>query len=166
MKESFDKNVDFVTRHYRDGLFDTEKALGSLHARIGAGAGKPVRPSRKLWSTVAAAAASVAVAFAAGYGIYSVASDSSALDAPAAPVAPAAPSAPAEAPGEAPSAHVFVFENTPVEVVLKEIGDYYGCTLSAAPTRRRLTATFPDDDLDTIVSVIESVLDIKISVTE
>ena len=137
MKESFDKNVDFVTRHYRDGLFDTEKALGSLHARLGAGAGKPVRPSRKLWSTVAAAAASVAVAFAA-----------------------------AEAPGEAPSAHVFVFENTPVEDVLKEIGDYYGCTLSAAPTRRRLTATFPDDDLDTIVSVIESVLDIKISVTE
>lgn len=166
MKESFDKNVDFVTRHYRDGLFDTEKALGCLHARIGAGAGKPVRPSRKLWSTVAAAAASVAVAFAAGYGIYSVASDSSALDAPAAPVAPAAPSAPAEAPGEAPSAHVFVFENTPVEDVLKEIGDYYGCTLSTAPTRRRLTATFPDDDLDTIVSVIESVLDIKISVTE
>ena len=163
MKESFDKNVDFVTRHYRDGLFDTEKALGSLHARIGVGAGQPVRPSRKLWSTVAAAAASVAVAFAAGYGIYSVASDSSA---PAAPVAPAAPSAPAEAPGEAPSAHVFVFENTPVEDVLKEIGDYYGCTLSTAPTRRRLTATFPDDDLDTIISVIESVLDIKISVTE
>lgn len=163
MKESFDKNVDFVTRHYRDGLFDTEKALGSLHARIGAGAGKPVRPSRKLWSTVAAAAASVAVAFAAGYGIYSVASDSSAPDAP---VAPAAPSAPADTPKEAPSAHVFVFENTPVEVVLKEIGDYYGCTLSTAPTRRHLTATFPDDDLDTIVSVIESVLDIKISVTE
>lgn len=154
MKESFEKKLDFVVRHYKEGLFDTRKAIERLH-----GSFADSRPVRKWWSVLAAAAASVAVAFAAGYGIYSAVSDSSA---PAAP-APVAPAAPAQTPPEAPAAHVFIFKDTPVAEVLKELGDYYGCTLSASPTSKHLTATFPEDDLDTILSVIESALDIDIT---
>lgn len=151
MKESFEKKLDFVVRHYKEGLFDTRKAIERLH-----GSFADSRPVRKWWSVLAAAAASVAVAFAAGYGIYSSVSDSSAPD-----QKPAA--TPAQPPPEAPAAHVFIFKDTPVAEVLKELGDYYGCTLSASPTSKHLTATFPEDDLDTILSVIESALDIDIT---
>lgn len=151
MKESFEKKLDFVVRHYKEGLFDTRKAIERLH-----GSFADSRPVRKWWSVLAAAAASVAVAFAAGYGIYSSVSDSSAPE-----QKPAA--TPAQTPPEAPAAHVFIFKDTPVAEVLKELGDYYGCTLSASPTSKHLTATFPEDDLDTILSVIESVLDIDIT---
>ncbi len=151
MKESFEKKLDFVVRHYKEGLFDTRKAIERLH-----GSFADSRPARKWWSVLAAAAASVAVAFAAGYGIYSSVSDSSAPE-----QKPAA--TPAQTPPEAPAAHVFIFKDTPVAEVLKELGDYYGCTLSASPTSKHLTATFPEDDLDTILSVIESALDIDIT---
>ena len=151
MKESFEKKLDFVVRHYKEGLFDTRKAIERLH-----GSFADSRPVRKWWSVLAAAAASVAVAFAAGYGIYSSVSDSSAPE-----QKPAA--TPAQTPPEAPAAHVFIFNDTPVAEVLKELGDYYGCTLSASPTSKHLTATFPEDDLDTILSVIESALDIDIT---
>lgn len=151
MKESFEKKLDFVVRHYKEGLFDTRKAIERLH-----GSFADSRPVRKWWSVLAAAAASVAVAFAAGYGIYSAVSDSSAPE-----QKPAA--TPAQTPPEAPAAHVFIFKDTPVAEVLKELGDYYGCTLSASPTSKHLTATFPEDDLDTILSVIESALDIDIT---
>lgn len=151
MKESFEKKLDFVVRHYKEGLFDTRKAIERLH-----GSFADSRPVRKWWSVLAAAAASVAVAFAAGYGIYSSVSDSSAPE-----QNPAA--TPAQTPPEAPAAHVFIFKDTPVAEVLKELGDYYGCTLSASPTSKHLTATFPEDDLDTILSVIESALDIDIT---
>lgn len=151
MKESFEKKLDFVVRHYKEGLFDTRKAIERLHGNFA-----DSRPVRKWWSVLAAAAASVAVAFAAGYGIYSSVSDSSAPE-----QKPAA--TPAQTPPEAPAAHVFIFKDTPVAEVLKELGDYYGCTLSASPTSKHLTATFPEDDLDTILSVIESALDIDIT---
>ena len=151
MKESFEKKLDFVVRHYKEGLFDTRKAIERLH-----GSFADSRPVRKWWSVLAAAATSVAVAFAAGYGIYSSVSDSSAPE-----QKPAA--TPAQTPPEAPAAHVFIFKDTPVAEVLKELGDYYGCTLSASPTSKHLTATFPEDDLDTILSVIESALDIDIT---
>lgn len=151
MKESFEKKLDFVVRHYKEGLFDTRKAIERLHGNFA-----DSRPVRKWWSVLAAAAASVAVAFAAGYGIYSSVSDSSAPE-----QNPAA--TPAQTPPEAPAAHVFIFNDTPVAEVLKELGDYYGCTLSASPTSKHLTATFPEDDLDTILSVIESALDIDIT---
>jgi ferric-dicitrate binding protein FerR (iron transport regulator) len=151
MKESFEKKLDFVVRHYKEGLFDTRKAIERLH-----GSFADSRPVRKWWSVLAAAAASVAVAFAAGYGIYSSVSDSSAPE-----QKPAA--TPVQTPPEAPAAHVFIFKDTPVAEVLKELGDYYGCTLSASPTSKHLTATFPEDDLDTILSVIESALDIDIT---
>ena len=140
-----------MVRRDKEGLFDTRKAIERLH-----GSFADSRPVRKWWSVLAAAAASVAVAFAAGYGIYSSVSDSSAPE-----QKPAA--TPAQTPPEAPAAHIFIFKDTPVAEVLKELGDYYGCTLSASPTSKHLTATFPEDDLDTILSVIESALDIDIT---
>ena len=149
MKDYFDKKLNFVVRHYEKGLFDTQKAIERLHERFA------IRPTRKWWSVVAAAAASAAVAFAAGYGIVSIVKD--------APEREVRQEAPAQIP-ETSAAHVFVFEDAPIADVLNELGEYYGCTLTTSPTRKHLTATFPDDNIETIVSVIESSLEIDINI--
>ncbi|MBO4535589.1 MAG: DUF4974 domain-containing protein, partial [Bacteroidales bacterium] len=60
--------------------------------------------------------------------------------------------------------HEFVYNDVPVEAVLAELSAYYHCTLSTEPTDKRLTATFADDDLDYIVGLIETALDIQITV--
>ena len=60
--------------------------------------------------------------------------------------------------------HEFVYHDVPVEAVLAELSAYYHCTLTTAPTDKRLTATFPDDDIDYIVGLIETALDIQITV--
>ena len=59
--------------------------------------------------------------------------------------------------------HLFVYENAPLDQVLAELSAYYGCTLTADPTDKRLTATFPDDDIELIISTIEAALQIKIT---
>ncbi|MBP5381941.1 MAG: DUF4974 domain-containing protein [Bacteroidales bacterium] len=142
MKDSFDKKLDFVVGNYEEGIFSPEEVIGN----------KKVRSTRRLWTVAAFSLAMVAVAFAAGYGIMRFVDDSKTV----------VIEQPAPLPEETP--HEFVFDNTPIADVLDELGSYYGCTMSTPSTDKRLTATFSDDDLDTIVSVIESVLDIHITV--
>lgn len=143
MKDSFENKLDFVVKNYEEGIYDPVVVIGRQKAGS----------TRRWWVAAASALAGVAVAFAAGYGIVSL------VDAGK----PADVEQQIPAPEEAP--HEFVFANTPIADVLNELGEYYGCTLSTPSTGKRLTATFPDDDLDTIVSVIESVLDISITVS-
>lgn len=143
MKDSFDNKLDFVVKNYEEGIYNPEVVIGRQKAVS----------TRRWWVTAALALAGVAIAFAAGYGIVSVVN----TDKPVVPEHsfPASEVAP----------HEFVFDNIPIADVLNELGEYYGCTLSTPSTGKRLTATFSDDDLDTIVSVIESVLDIRITVS-
>lgn len=59
---------------------------------------------------------------------------------------------------------VFVFDATPLEKVLAELADYYGVALSCPCEGKKLTATFSDEDsLEVIIGLIESALDIDIS---
>ncbi|WP_106831355.1 FecR family protein [Parabacteroides pacaensis] len=56
----------------------------------------------------------------------------------------------------------FVYDNTPLEIVLKELSDYYGIRLSATQTPKHLTGRFSVDNIDEILEIIESTLDIRI----
>ncbi|MDO4181437.1 MAG: FecR domain-containing protein, partial [Bacteroidales bacterium] len=57
----------------------------------------------------------------------------------------------------------FVYESTPLAVVLKELSDYYHVKLTATDTDKTLTAEFDtNDDLENIISLIEASLDINI----
>ena len=148
MTEFDDKDLEFVARRYRPDKYDTRKAIRRFHARTET----PIH--RRWWMTAAAAAASVVLVFAAGYGIRNW-------------IRHEAVPAPAEQPVLNPNVaqtHEFVYENAPVEAVLAELSAYYHCTLTTAPTDKRLTATFPDEDIDFIVGLIERALDIEIVV--
>ena len=152
MQDHADNKLEFVLKHYREGKFDTKKAVSEFHAATDGQAA----PSRRWALTFATAFASVAIVFAAGFGITKTISihhkqqENIEMQ-------------PALNPDVA-TTHVFVYENAPLSDVLGELSDYFGCTVKCSQTRKHLTATFPDDDLDLIVSIIESVLDVDITV--
>ena len=56
----------------------------------------------------------------------------------------------------------FVYNDAPLEKVLEELSRYYGVRLTASEPDRRLTATLPADDLERVVRMIETSLNIRI----
>lgn len=56
----------------------------------------------------------------------------------------------------------FIFEDTPLKEVLLTIGNYYGVSFGATDMKKRLSGEFSTDDLDLIIELIESALDVKI----
>ncbi len=147
MMEFNDNDLAFVAGCYNPDRFDTRKALARFHeTNIGT-------THRRWWMTAAAAAASVVLVFAASYGIRTW-------------VRSAHEPVPVEQPALNPNVadtHIFIYDNAPLDQVLAELSAYYHCTLTAPASDKRLTATFPDDDIDLIVSAIESALQIEIT---
>lgn len=149
MKNSFKERLEFVAGNYEEGKYDADKALNALHTSI-----EQSKPRRKWWTVVVSATASAALAFAAGFGVVSIVRNAE----------PAQSIEVSVQPEQAAEAHQFVFDNTPVADVLRELSDYYGCKLTTTATRKRLTATFNDDGVDSIVALIEATLGIDITV--
>lgn len=147
MTEINEKDLEFVARRYDPAKYDTRKAIRRFHARTGSAV------HRRWWMTAAAVAASVVVVTAAGIGIHSWVRYSSGK--PASPELIYNP--------DVATTHEFVYTDVPVEAVLAELSAYYRCTLTTPPTDKRLTATFPDDDVTFIVALIEQALDIEIT---
>lgn len=149
MNEIKEKELEFVVKSYDHKRFNPDKAISKFHAS------HRKAQLRRWWVTAAATAASVVIAVAAGLTIhYEV-------------VAPAKDSQPAQThilnPDVA-TTHEFVYDAAPLEEVLSELSAHYGCTLSTGAHDKVLTATFPDGDIDFIVSVIEKALDVDITV--
>lgn len=57
----------------------------------------------------------------------------------------------------------FIFDNTPLSTVLKELSDYYHVQLTSDDeSGKKLSSTFDTDSLDEIISLIENAMDVKI----
>ena len=56
----------------------------------------------------------------------------------------------------------FIYRNTPIDEVLKEISLYYGTLLYASEHERTITGEFKTDNLGEIIVLIEKTLDIRI----
>lgn len=56
----------------------------------------------------------------------------------------------------------FIYRNTPIDEVLKELSFYYGTQLYASEHERTITGEFKTDDLGEIIALIEKTLDIRI----
>lgn len=57
---------------------------------------------------------------------------------------------------------MFIFDNTPLSTVLKELSDYYHVQLTCDETDKKLSSQFDTDSLDEIINLIENVMDVKI----
>ncbi len=150
MKELDDKQLEFVAGNYKPGSFDTVRAMDRFHKEH-----PQYGVHRRWWMAVAASVAVVAVGFAAGYAVHS---------SRPAQEAPAVMTEPAVLNPDVAQTHVFVYDSAPLADVLSELSAYYGCTLKTDSKGKALTATFPDDDVDFIVSMIEKALDVDIIV--
>ncbi len=60
----------------------------------------------------------------------------------------------------------FIYRNTPIDEVLKELSLYYGIQLYSSEHYRTITGEFKTDNLDKIIALIEKTLDIKITKKE
>lgn len=56
----------------------------------------------------------------------------------------------------------FIYRNTPIDEVLKELSFYYGTLLYASEHERTITGEFKTDNLGEIIALIEKTLDIRI----
>lgn len=60
--------------------------------------------------------------------------------------------------------HSFLYDNTPLEEVLKELSAHFGCTFTTDARGRRLTGQFDGSDPAVIIALIEEALDIHIDI--
>lgn len=149
MRDNKDNELEFVTHHYKEGKFSPEKAIRRFHSS------KSHYSQRRWWVAAAALFAGVFILFAGGYGVYSIINHKSASLQPVEQV---------DAKEDA--SHIFVFEDAPLSEVLEELSEFYGRKLTASPTEKHLSGSFPDDDIEVIVEAIEEALDITIKVGE
>ena len=148
MKEVKDKSLEFVLHHYQSGKFDTQKAL------------RKVSPAKvfPLWRKMAVAASFTLLLLAGAYAAYTT----GILSQPDEPVKNEQPAATTTV---AQSKH-FHFDNTPLPIVLKELGEYYQVSLTVDDTNKHLTADFDSDNLEQTIEMIEHVLEVKITVSK
>jgi transmembrane sensor len=57
----------------------------------------------------------------------------------------------------------FVYDNTPLPIVLDELSEYFHVSLTASDPSKRLSAEFDADNLDDILTLIEQTLEITIT---
>lgn len=140
-----DPELRFVAHHYRKGLFSPDNAMKKIKT--------PARhiPMRR-WLSVAASLLCLVV-FAAVITWQALK-----------PETPATSTSPAATDGQVvvqPAAG-FHFDDVPLTEVLDQLGDYYGVKLKATDSDKHLTGDFAADSLDTIINMIEEVLDVEI----
>ena len=140
-----DQELRFVAHHYRKGLFSPEKALKKMR--------QPAQriPLRRWLSVAASVLCLMVFALMLTWQAFN-------------PTAPANSETPAATDEQAVvlPAVGFHFDDVPLTEVLDQLGDYYGVKLKATDTEKHLTGDFAADSLDTIINMIEEVLDVEI----
>lgn len=140
-----DQELRFVAHHYRKGLFSPEKAMKQLK-----------QPARRIpmlrWVAVAASMLCLAV--------FAVIVTWQAAN-PTVPAKSPSPAATDQHTLAQPTVS-FHFDDAPLPDVLDHLGRYYGVKLKATDTEKHLTGDFAADSLDTIINMIEEVLDVEI----
>lgn len=147
MKEIKDKRMEFVLRYYQTSKLDTQKAI------------QKVMPAKTvpLWRKWAVAASLAAIIFGGAYAALTTQGNAEGKQ-EGTELLPQNQQTPS-----AKTTRHFHFDNTPLPEVLKELGSYYGVTLTADKTDKRLTADFDSGSLDETLHMIEQVLDVRIT---
>ena len=154
MKRINDDELRFVVEHYKENRIDTEKAWKKVKAHI---ANEP----RRRWriSVVAASVVAVAVVavacFVIGYGNNKPVRKQN--DTPV-----TVDTVPVKSKGD--SIVVFRFADEPVGSALRRLSAHYGKRLTSSDSTKILSGEIEAASCDEVVSIIESTLNIKITV--
>lgn len=143
------KDINFIARHYRSGLFGVEPTLRRIKPMV-----------RRWWTPVRIAAASAAIVVLGATAAVIIRHNTSVNDAPAVEhkVEPA----------EAPQLVVKVidFENTPLPVVVKKIHEVYGVEVTGLPDNADdyLLSLHYEGSATDLVDTINEILDLNMKV--
>lgn len=157
MKENKDDELQFVVDHYKEGHKNSDTAWKEF---LGL-SGLSVKTSNKRWLVAACITFAAIMAVAATVFIVHRGT-----------IKPTAPSVNTEkvvtdslkedSVQVKDSVKVFRFDNTPVNLALKDISDYYGITLEASDTTKNISGEFEAKDINEAISLLEATLNIKI----
>lgn len=144
MNDIRENELEFVSRHYRKGALNTNKAWRSFMTRSG-------RTSIMLFPRKSIVAS---IAFVLGLSVALAFSWNT--------IFPQEPDTPMI---EVKSGIVILkYDNEPIGNVLKELSAHYGKTVTTADPTRRISGELEASSLDEIVAILETTLNIKINV--
>lgn len=157
MKENKDDELQFVVDHYKEGHKNSNSAWKEFLGLSGLSG----KTSNKRWLVAACITFAAIMAVAATVFIVHRGT-----------IKPTAPSVNTEkvvtdslkedSVQVKDSVKVFRFDNTPVNLALKDISDYYGITLEASDTTKNISGEFEAKDINEAISLLEATLNIKI----
>ncbi|MDE5878043.1 MAG: hypothetical protein K2H47_11175 [Muribaculaceae bacterium] len=149
--EENNKEIQYIARHYRKGLFATEPAL------------RRIRPDNRPWWTPAKIAAASVVVVIMGATAAVLIHNSSINNTPA----PTEQVQPSVIPAKA-VVRIIDFEETPLTVVVTEIKDVYGVEVTNLPKNAadyKLSLHYEGSAAD-LVETINTILDIDMKIKE
>lgn len=156
--ENNDKDLEFVSRHYKENRLDTDKAWKQFADRTGMS-----KPRRTIYPK--AIAASVAVVLGLSMALAFNWISIFPTQQPTEPTAEVVAESAAHPIIEAKDSTVLLrYDNEPVGKVLRELSTYYSKNVTTADSTRCVSGEIEASSLDEIVSILEATLNINISV--
>lgn len=155
MKKINENELDFVVKHYKEDRINTEAAWKKFKKR------NVIMKSRKSWKSISVAASVLIITSAAiacivlGYRPFK--------SAPKATHSATIQTDTAPAKVVDKKIKVFKFDKEPIGKVLKKLSAYYGKSLSTTDSTKVLSGEIEATSCEDMVSIIESTLDIKIT---
>ncbi len=156
MNENNEKELEFVIKNYRQGRLNTEKAWTKFSEISG------IAKREKKWEKYSVAA-SLTFFICATMACVIIFTET--------------PSGVHQNKGKTEAVHhkqnvhskkamgtkVFTFDNTPVNIALKEISDYYGCELTTEDSTKCVSGEIESTSPDDAIAVLEATLNIKVT---
>lgn len=144
MNEIREKELEFVSRHYKKGRLNTNKAWRSFMARSG----------RTSIFTFHSKSIAASVALFLGLSVALAFSWNTIF-----PKEPATPLIEAKS-----GVVILKYDNEPIGNVLKELSTHYGKTITTEDPTHRISGEIEASSLDEIVDILEATLNINITV--
>lgn len=157
MKKINEEELRFVVRHYQTGRFDGRKAWFKFRQQHPACRRSLWQLTTKRHWAVAATIVSAVIAVMA-LGIYHY---SHSISSPLPPVVPYNQQTDS-VDKQSDSIRVFRYDNTPINIVLRDVSDYYGTTLTVNDTTRCVSGEIEATSLADVVDMLETTLGVKI----
>ena len=153
-----DKDLDFVARHYKEDALSPGQAWQTFTRRTGY---KPSRSTSRRWIAAACVAAVFTTAIAGALWLSHQSNPPSTTTAVTTPL----PSAPDYRILQQKTGGIILrYNKEEIGNVLKELSTYYGKTLSTTEPERRISGEIEATSLEEVVEILESTLNIHISV--
>lgn len=151
-----DNELKFVVEKYKQGRLNTDKAWTKLTEQTG------TDQRGKHWRKYAVAA-SISLFFGVAFACIMIPKERTGIEPKNEDRTATEHHTKAVASNMPFKVKVFSFDNTPINIALKEISQYYGCKLSCSDSTKCVSGEIETQSVDDAVNILEATLSIKIT---